>query len=194
MKRKSPAPTCVRILATIVNLFVGLILTSSLAAQQPSYGHLDQFYAEEIDRFNRAFEKHIKQADKCLNEMDRFEKGEIFLEPVECPKFNQMRPKARELLGEVKIVMKSYGGALEDAIKAGAPTGIFRKTVVPMSRANSLIRIYGVKFQQAQLQSKRVQKLEKELVKELEGLGRVLKELQKEFQSNQETEVQAKPN
>ena len=109
-----------------------------------------------------------------------FEKGEIFLEPVECPKEHEMRPGARDLLEEARLVMMSFMKTLDDALRrhveVGAPLPIFEKTNEAQSEAMALMEVYKVKFEQAQLRSRRVQKLEKELVKEIQEMERLLQE------------------
>ena len=82
-------------------LAVALIFGASVAEltdqarAQTAQERLATFYLSEIHTFNMAFEKHLEQLDKCLGEMDRFEGGEAFLDPVECSAFNEMRSVAR---------------------------------------------------------------------------------------------------
>jgi len=188
----TPIPAHFRILALVASLIIALLFSLPPVTQAQSSSYLDQFYADEIDRFNRAIEKHIKQVDKCINEMDRFEKGEVFLDPVECPKLNRMLDEVLALIGNVKIVLTSYQASLIREIKKGVSEDNFPKTEAPMSRSASLMRVYSVKIQQAQLQSKRVQKLEGDLVKKFKSVWKKLQEFG-DSQFKKEDEVKPKP-
>ena len=162
----------------IILSFVVVLLLPGVEATSAASGteKLDSFYATEFKKFNEAFEKHIQQVDKCLGEMDRFEKGDIFLDPIECPKFDKMRPEAASLLKEIKVVVESYvkwlnilsDETVENATKLSSPAN---------NMTNALIQIYSTKFQKALIQTKRVRKQEEELVNEINKLSETLKRL-----------------
>jgi len=99
-------------LVGVISLSMGIILPHSLWAQQPNYSRLDQFYSEEITRFSRDFEIHVEQLDSCIDEMSRFENGEILLEPVQCPRFILLRTKTSGLMDEIEIVIGDYKEAV----------------------------------------------------------------------------------
>lgn len=96
-----------------------------VAPQQTTYDHLVQFYANETNRYSEVLEKHILQLEKCRGEMDRFEKGEVFLESVECPKFNRMKATISSLLDELKAVMTSYRDWVKDVANLNLPIDSF---------------------------------------------------------------------
>lgn len=149
---------------------MGIILPHSLWAQQPNYSRLDQFYSEEITRFSRDFEKHVEQLDSCIDEMSRFENGEVLLEPIRCPGFFQLHTKTSGLMDEVEIVIGDYKEAVQQVVIAGSSRDIFDITHFALSRAMSLMRIYKVKLQKAHVQNKRVQQHEMEIFDRLKSL------------------------
>lgn len=144
-------------------------------APRPSYVRLDQFYSEEVIRFNFEFEKYIAQLDDCLDEMSRFERGQILLEPVLCPRFQQIRPQIIGLMDEVEIVINDYRTAVQEALARGSSGDVYDTAQVAVSRAMALMRIYKVKLQQAELQSKRVQQHEREILSRLESFAQGFK-------------------
>ena len=107
--------------------------------------------------------------DDCLHEMSRFEQGQILLEPVLCPRFQQIRPQITGLMDEVEIVINDYRKALQEALARGASGDVYGTTQIAVSRAMGFMRIYKIKLQQAELQSKRVQQHEREILDRLES-------------------------
>jgi len=166
------------VLLRVLILLVVLIFPHPSVPQQSAYDDLIKFYANEMNRYSEVLEKHILQLDKCLGEMNQFEKGQFLLEAVECPKFNRMKTKISSLLDELKAVMKSYANWLKDIANSNLPIDSFAKSYAAQSQVDTLLRIYLVKTKQAQIQTQRIQKLEKKLTKEFEGLSEMLKEFQ----------------
>ncbi len=128
-----------------------------------------------ITRFNRQFEKYIAQLDDCLHEMSRFEQGQNLLEPVLCPRFQQIRLQITGLMDEVEIVINDYRKALQETLARGSSGDGYGTTQIAVSRAMSLMRIYKVKLQQAELQSERVQQHEREILNRLESFAQGFK-------------------
>ena len=162
-------------------------MIAGLAHGQSGHERLAKFYADEFIKFNAAFVKHVDQLDLCLAEMDRFEiEFETwFEEPVECPRFDVMRPEGTALLEGVKPVMESYSDVLESGYAGSAYDRVARE----MYEAVALLRVYGVKFQQAQIQTERIRKLESELGEAFQGLTDAVQEW---LQLQHETETPAK--
>lgn len=146
------------------------IYPQSLVAPRPNYVDLDHFYSEEINRFNREFLIYLAQLDDCLDEMSWFEHGRILLEPVLCKRFQQIRPQITGLMDEVEIAINDYRKALQEALSTGLSGDVYDTTQIAVSRAMSLRRIYKIKLQLAELQSKRVQQHERDVLGRLERL------------------------
>lgn len=168
------------------SIIILILLGMEVASADSGTETLDSFYAAELNKFNEAFESHIEQLDKCLSEMERFEKGEVFLEPTECAKFDESRPYAASLLEEVEIVMKSYAKWLDAIVDDNA----IKNSSAASNMTNALLQIYSTKFQKALIQTMRVRKQEEQLVNEINKLGETLRQLN----SPEETEPVEKPS
>ena len=164
-------------------LAVALIFGTSVAAlmdqarAQTGHERLATFYFSEIHAFNLAFVKHLEQLDKCLGEMDRFEGGEEFLDPVECSAFNEMRSVAGALLEDIQPVIQSYIDTLQIHAESGYAGNTYDQVMEEQMEANALIKLYSVKFQQAKIQTERVRKTESEFVKKLHSMNKIMQEM-----------------
>ncbi len=164
-------------------LAVALIFGTSVAAlmdqarAQTGHERLATFYFSEIHAFNLAFVKHLEQLDKCLDEMDRYEGGEVFLDPLECSAFNETRPVAGALLEDIKLIFQSYIDTLQNLTESGYAGNAYDQVMEEQMEAGALVKLYSVKFQQAKIQTERVRKAESEIVKELEGLNKIMQEM-----------------
>jgi len=160
--------------------FIGLIniLGFHNGLAETGTQRLDLFYSQEFTKFNETLTKHIAQLDACIKEMSSFEEGAVFLDPVECGKYNVMKSKLTDLLTDFKIVVQSYNDWV--ATLSDDNSNSDKLSWPPFDQAQSLIRIFLVKFEQALAQSKRVQELEGSLVKEFKELFQGLGILEKE--------------
>ncbi len=154
----------------VVCLSAGTVYSQSRVVPRTNYVLLDQFYSEEVTRFNREIEKYIAQLEDCLDEMSRFEQGWILLESILCPRFKQIRPQITGLMDDVEIVINDYRKAVQEILARGSSGDVYDTTQISVSRAMALMRIYKVKLQQAEPQSKRVQQHEGEILSRLESL------------------------
>lgn len=150
----------------------------TVQAQSP-HDRLAEYYAEELHSFSGKMEEHITQLNKCMEEMDSFEEGSIFIEPKECPKFDKMRNRIRALLKDVRPVIKSFVKTLNSLDEQNYWSGAYDDALQEMKEANALLRLYETKFQQAMIQSKRVQKQEKEIANSLNELNYKLQMLKR---------------
>lgn len=164
--------------------FILLLFLPGVAVTSPASGaeKLDSFYAAEYKKFNEAFGKYVQQVDKCLGEMDRFEKGEVFIDPIECPKFDQIRHEAASLMEEIKVVMESH----VEWLNTLSDNNVTKLSLPASNMTNALIQIYITKYQKALLQTKRVRKQEEEIVNEIKKLSETLKRLNS-IEKNEDT-------
>ena len=154
-------------------IFVPLLLVIEVVSAESGTEKLDSFYFEEFNKFNMAFEKHAQQVEKCLKEMERFEKGEIFLDPQDCPKLNEMRLDAVSLLEEVQVVINSYESWLKIEFNDNATKQSFPAFEIIYAQ----ITIYSTKYKKAVIQTKRVRKNEEEIANSIEELSDLMERL-----------------
>ncbi len=107
--------------------------------------------------------------------MDRYEAGNVLQDPVECPRFDKLRPKVVTLTKELQPVMDSYRATLNRLPELNYTGDAYERTDKELEEAMALLSLFHVKFKQAKIRSERVQKLERDIVKELEGLADILK-------------------
>ena len=142
---------------------------------QTGHDRLGKFYASQFHQFNTTFVEIVNQLDRCLAEMDRFEAGNVLLDPVECPRFDKLRPKAFALMEDLEPVMDSYRVTLNTLSEINYTGDAYDRPGKELEEVVALLKLFKVKFKQANVQTKRVQKLERDLMKELEDLVDILK-------------------
>ena len=165
-----------KIFIVLLGLVTFTFTHAAKSADVSEYNKLDSFYAGEFKKFNNVFNGHITQIDKCLKEMDAFEKGDIFKEPIECKNFNAMRPDTASLIEEIQVVTKSYGNWLKQVPQEESS----ELSLTEYNNSSALIEIYTVKFKKSMIQTKRVRRQEKKIVGNLNQLSDELKRLQTE--------------
>ena len=164
-------------------LAVALIFGASAAALMDQAGaqtgqeRLATFYFSEIRAFKMAFEKHLEQLDKCLDEIDRFERYEMFLEPVECPAFNEMRRGAGALLKDIKPAIQAFKDTLQDLAESGYAGSAYDQAMEELLEAAVLVKLYHVEYPQTMILAERNRKAESEIAKELQNFTKVIQEM-----------------
>lgn len=154
---------------------LGLIASAPMPAQ--SNPELAQFYESELRKFVVEFRPHVRQAELCIAEMDTFETENVFIEPVECPKFDEMVSRAKFLVENIMPVVASLQEQYAALSKSGASPDPYEAAHIQLVETNGLLSIYNVRHEQLIKQSARVQALEQELMLKLEGLSRAMREL-----------------
>ena len=135
----------------LVIYFSILVLPASVFPESGTE-KLDAFYAKELTELNEGFESLIEQLDKCLGEMDKWEQGDVFLEPVECLKLNEMRLGRPAFFKEVEAVVESTAEWLNNLPNQDQAT----LSLPAADMTLSLLQVFSVKHQQVKVQTERI--------------------------------------
>ena len=167
----------IRTKVIVLAIATAVFASGSVANAQTSDDRLGEFYADEFRAFNAQFEGLVEQLDKCLKEMDRYEKGDWLMDPVECSTFNEMDASRPALLNDIDPVLDNFSKTLKRIIERNYSGNAYDQAFQEYDQLNALLQLYMVKTQQAKIQTERVRKHEAALVKELEGFFEGLGEI-----------------
>jgi hypothetical protein len=152
----------------------GDILAEQADVMTPSY------YASKFMKFSHEFLPHLDQLDECLGEMDRFERGEAFIEPVACLEFEAMRDQTIVLIKERLMLQTRYSDTIqgfrdhgtppENWSKLGPEAKAIRKIDTARELTTSLFDEYVAKYRIFETQFERTQKLKLILLRNAETI------------------------
>ncbi|HSS64180.1 MAG TPA: hypothetical protein VLS27_07080 [Gammaproteobacteria bacterium] len=164
-----------------------LSLSGNVAHAESDNANLDSFFAMEFEKFNEAFENHIRQLDKCMEEMDGFEENgaELSFSGAECSKLEEMRADAQRLHSEVRAALEEYLHWI-----SSLTGGTFKQFVERSDSAQSTLlgsmKTYSTRHKQVLARSERI--MEKQ-VRRLSELEQRIREAQRRTGSSREGEV-----
>lgn len=169
--------------ASITFLVFVLYITvvSNVAFAESENEQLDSYYTNRFEEFNKAFEEHIQQLDKCIAEMEVFEKKDtkLVFNDAECSKLDKMRPEAQDLYEKTRAVLEEYYRWISSLTEK-----TFDELVKDSNHSQSMLlastREYLTRHKKALRQSERV--MEKQ-VRRLEEMEQRIKEAEQQIES-----------
>ena len=146
----------------------------------------DAYFVNQFEKIKNAFEIHIQQLDKCIEEIEIFEKKntELVFEDVECSKFNKMRPDVQELFTQVKSALEEYHAWI-NSLTENAFEELVKYSSSSQSKLLLITREYLNKHQQLLAQSEQVMQKQMQRLSELEKRS---KEVEQQIETNKESE------
>lgn len=170
--------------ALVLILFLAPNEKAALAASDPE--KRDAYFVNQFEKIKNAFEKHIEQLDKCIAQMELFERkdAELVFKDEECSQLDKMRSDARELFSQVKISLEEYYAWINSLTEK-----TFKELVEyskdSQSRLLAMTREYLNKYEEALSQSERIMQKQAQRLNELEKKS---KEVEQQIESNKESE------
>lgn len=180
---------------TSLAFFLYITVNVSAAFAESGNENRDSYYVKQFDKFNQAFEMHIGQLEKCIAEMEMFEKEDtgLVFNDVECSKLDKMRPEAQDLYEKTRSALEEYYGWISSLTE-----DTFRELVKYSTSSQSMLlestRKYLTKHKEAVAQSERIMQKQ---VRRLEEMEQRIKQAEQQIDSTQEednSEVGTKSN
>ncbi len=178
-----------------INIVFGTALVSILLLVPYGKGALaaaeterrDAYFVKQFEKIKNAFEKHIEQIDKCIAQMELFERKdtELVFKDKECSQFDKMRPEAQELFKQVKTSLEEYYAWI-NSLTEKTFEELVEYSRDSQSKLLAMTREYLNKYEEALTQSERIMHKQAQRLSELEKRS---KEVEKELESSRESEV-----
>jgi hypothetical protein len=157
--------------ALVVALSVtALLVNGAFANTDDDAMTLANFAYAEFALAIETVRKHTAQVDACLAEMDRFEAGEVFSQPIECPKLDGWRAEAAVVHGRVRPVVEALMRRAERAMTTGESLEEFDRVFAAQAELGESLEVFMIKLKQAHAQTERVRAREQEIMDELKKL------------------------
>lgn len=144
-----------------------LLLCSSAAAAQD----LATFYESEFRSFSIFMRGHLEKLQRCENEMNSFETENVFIEPVECPKFELDREQnLKPRLARIQPVLQAYRDKLAQGLDGSIDLTQFEGAAAEHKVLSDLVEVYAIRLEQIQIQTKRVRDIEGQLLEQFNAV------------------------
>ncbi len=178
-----------------INIVFGTALVSILLLVPYGKGALaaadaekrDAYFVKQFEKIKTAFEKHIHQLDRCIEQMELFERKDtdLVFKDEECSQFDKMRPEARELFRQVKTSLEEYYAWISSLTEKTFEE-LVEYSKDSQSKLLAMTQEYLDKYKEALTQSERIMQKQVQRLSELEKKS---KEVEQKIQSNKESEV-----
>lgn len=169
---------------TSLAFFLYITVNVNAAFAESGNENRDSYYVKQFEQFNQAFEAHIGQLEKCIVEMETFEKKdtELVFNDVECSKLDKMRPEAQDLYDKTRAALEEYYRWISSLTE-----DTFRELVKFSNSSQSILlestRKYLMKHKEAVAQSERIMQKQ---VRRLEEMEQRIKEAEQQMESSKE--------
>lgn len=177
-----------------INIIFGTALVSILLLVPYGKGSLaasdaekrDAYFVDQFGKIKSAFEKHIEQLERCIAQMELFERKdtELVFKDDECSRIDKMRPEAQELFRQVKTSLEEYYAWISSLTEKTFEE-LVEYSKDSQSRLLAMTQEYLDKYKEALTQSERIMQKQAQRLSELEKRS---KEVENELDSSRESD------